>query len=54
MKTTEKLNNEELNLLMDMLSDLPVTDEQAEQTQAGAPSKSTPMLFLHCASGQHI
>jgi len=34
------------------LADLPVADEQADQTRAGM-SKATPKLFLACAQGQH-
>jgi hypothetical protein len=49
MKTAEKLKKEEMNLKADVLSDLPVSDEQAEQTKAGG----TPKLFLFCATGQH-
>jgi hypothetical protein len=49
MKTTEKKNSEEIKLQADTLTDLPVTDEQAEKTRGGSP-----LLMLHCASGQHI
>jgi hypothetical protein len=50
MKATEKLTSEEINLLADTLSDLSLSEEQAEETKAGATAK----LFLHCATGQHI
>ena len=51
METTEKENskNEDINIQADALSDLPVTDEQADQTRAGG----SPYLFLHCANGKH-
>jgi hypothetical protein len=49
MKTAEKIKSDDINLQADNLTDLPITDEQAEQTQGGA----SPYLFLHCATGQH-
>ncbi len=36
----------------DTLTDLPASAEQAEETKAGA-SKSSPILMLACAQGQH-
>jgi hypothetical protein len=49
MKTAKKTKSDEIKLQTDIVTDLPVTDEQAEQTQGGA----SPYLFLHCATGQH-
>jgi hypothetical protein len=49
MKAAEKLKSDNINLQADNLTDLPVTDEQAEQTQGGASAK----LVLHCCLGQH-
>lgn len=50
MKKTEPMKREKIDPEADILSDLSITDEQAERTQGGA----TPKLFLHACSGVHI
>jgi len=35
MKAKEKINNDEINLQADALTDLPVAEELAEETKAG-------------------
>jgi len=35
MKAQEKIRNDEINLQADSLTDLPVTDEQADETKGG-------------------
>ena len=49
MKEQQNVKDDNINLEADDLTDLPVTDEQADQTKAGSP-----YLFLHCANGKHI
>jgi hypothetical protein len=48
MIAQEKIKDDEINL-QDALTDLPISDEQAEETKGGSP-----YLFLHCATGKHI
>ena len=45
----ENITNDATNLQAEALTDLPLADEQAEETKAAG----SPYLFLHCASGQH-
>jgi hypothetical protein len=50
MKKREQMKREKIDLEADIMTDLSVADEQAEETQGGA----TPKLFLHVCNGQHI
>ena len=67
MKAKEHAKNDDINLQADALTDLPVTDEQAEQTKAGAichgvsvlawarvdgQSEASPQLMQVCATGE--
>ena len=52
MKTEEEVQKEETNPIEEVLSDLSVADEQADEAKGGT-TKSTPKLFLACATGQH-
>ena len=52
MKAQEKIKNDEINLQADVLIDLAVSDEQADEIKGGE-FKSTPQLMLHCAQGSH-
>lgn len=39
MKAKENVKNNDINLRADTLADLPVTDEQADETKGGAETK---------------
>lgn len=47
-----KDNKESISLVEEEIVDLPVADEQADETSGGV-AKATPKLFLACAQGQH-
>lgn len=47
MEVKDNLTTE---IVEEELVDLPVADEEADETNGG---KSTPKLFLACAQGQH-
>ena len=47
-----KDNKESISLVEEEIVDLPVADEQADETNGGAV-KASPKLFLACATGQH-
>jgi hypothetical protein len=51
-RTQEDESKDDINIQVAALTDLPVAEEQADETKGGA-TKSTPKLFLHCATGQH-
>jgi hypothetical protein len=53
MKVKDEAKKEEVNNAEAKLTDLPVADEQADETKAGTVSKATPKLFLFCADGKH-
>lgn len=53
MKVKDEAKKEEINNVEANLIDLPVADEQADETKAGTASKATPKLFLFCADGEH-
>lgn len=53
MKVKDEAKKEEINNAESNLIDLPVADEQADETKAGTMSKATPKLFLFCADGEH-
>ena len=53
MKVKDETKKEEINTVETKLTDLPVVDEQADETKAGTASKATPKLFLFCADGEH-
>jgi hypothetical protein len=53
MKVKDEVKKEEINHAEANLTDLPVADEQADETKAGTASKATPKLFLFCAEGKH-
>ncbi|MGE0126834.1 MAG: hypothetical protein AB7U82_01925 [Blastocatellales bacterium] len=48
----EDESKNDINLQAAALTDLPVAEEQADETKGGS-TKATPKLFLHCATGQH-
>ena len=41
MKVKEKVKNEDINIQADALSDLPVSDEQAQQAKGGTEEAKT-------------
>ena len=53
MKVKDEEKKEEINNAESNLIDLPVAEEQADETKAGTANKATPKLFLFCAEGKH-
>lgn len=52
MQVRDDVTTEIINLKEEELIDLPVAEEQADETKGGA-SKASPKLFLACADGEH-
>jgi hypothetical protein len=52
MEVKDDVTTEIINLQEEELIDLPVAEEQANETNGGA-TKATPKLFLVCADGAH-
>ena len=52
MKFEPKTESADTNIQEEKLTDLPVADEEADQTKGGE-GKATAKLFVFCASGQY-
>lgn len=52
MEVKENSTTAIVTVVEEELTDLPVADEQSDETNGG--SKASPKLFLACATGQHI
>ena len=51
MEVKNDITTVSITVVEEELVDLPIADEQADETNGGA--KATPKLFLACATGQH-